>query len=585
MDYSDLVETYQQIEETTKRLEMTDYLVELFKKTPSELMDKLIYLTQGKVLPDFKCVEIGVGDKLTLRAIALATGYKETEAEKRLVELGDLGIVAEEMVGRKKQTALFSEKLSIEKVYSSFFKIASTTGIKSQDLKFKLIAELLHDSEPLEAKYIVRSLTSKIRLGIADMTILSALALAFATKEDQKQIEEVYNIYPDLGLLGKKLSLKGINGINEFKITVGIPIRHMLAERLNSIDEILEKLDGKCIFEYKYDGLRIQAHITKDKISLFSRHLEEITKQFPDIQDILRESLKTHSAILEGECVPINLETGELLPFQMVSRRRGRKYDIENAIEEFPIKFFLFDCLYLDHEDYSKRPLPERREKLASIINQTSRVELSKMIVTSDKSEAEKFFKNSLTAGCEGLIAKSISDDSYYQSGSRGWQWIKYKRDYKSELDDTLDLVIVGAFAGQGRRSGVYGALLMAVYNKNRDRFETVCKLGTGFSDEMLEKISGMVNEYKLDNKHPRINSDMKADFWVEPKFVFEVLGAEITFSPIHTCAFGELKSDVGLAIRFPRFTGRIRDDKAPEDATTSDEVISMYKNQLKKIR
>jgi DNA ligase-1 len=584
MYYSDLVETYQQIEDTTKRLEMIQYLVELFQQTPTHVIDKLIYLTQGKVLPDFKGVELGVADKLTLRALAIATGYNEAEAEKKLVTLGDLGLVAEELVANKKQTALFSEKLSIDKVYSSFFKIASVTGNKSQNLKFKLIAELLHDSEPLEAKYITRSLTGKIRLGIADMTILSALALAFASKEEQSIIEQVYNIYPDLGMLGKKLSTEGMDGIKDFKITVGIPIRHMLAERLNSIEEIIEKLGGECIFEYKYDGLRIQAHISEEGVSLFSRHLEEITDQFPDVQQMLRDTVKAKSAILEGECVPIDQETGELLPFQMVSRRRGRKYEIDSAIEDFPIKFFLFDCLLIDNEDFTKKPLPVRREQLSKIISTTSRVELSKMITTSSKTEAEKFFEESLSRGCEGLMGKAISEDSYYRSGSRGWHWIKYKREYKSELDDTLDLVIVGAYAGQGRRSGVYGALLMAVYNNLEDRFETICKLGTGFSDEMLEKVYVMVNDHKLDNKHPRIQSEMKADFWVEPKFVFEVRGAEITFSPIHTCAFNELKANAGLAVRFPRFTGRIRDDKAPEDATTSQEIMNMYKNQLKKI-
>jgi DNA ligase-1 len=584
MDYSELVEIYQQIEGTTKRLEMIEHLVNLFQKTPPDILDKLIYLTQGKVQPDFKGVELGVADKLTLRALSKATGFNEQQVEKKLFELGDLGLVAEYAVANKKQTALFSEKLSVNKVYESLYKIANTTGNKSQDLKFKYIAELLHDSEPLEAKYIVRSLTGKIRLGIADMTILSALAIAFATKDEQTKIEEVYNIYPDLGMLGQTLSSKGIGGIKDFKITVGIPIRHMLAERLDSIETILEKLGNKCIFEYKYDGLRIQAHIKENKVSLFSRHLEEITDQFPDVQELLNESLDVDEAIIEGECVPINLETGELLPFQMVSRRRGRKYELETAVEDFPIKLLLFDCLYVNGEDITKLPLIERRKRLEDMITPTSRLELSNMILTSDKSEAEKFFEKSLSAGCEGLMAKSIAEDSFYRSGSRGWQWIKYKREYKSELDDTVDLVIVGAFAGQGRRSGVYGALLMAVYNKTEDRFETICKLGTGFSDEMLVKISEMVNDYKLDKEHPRINSAMKPDFWVEPRFVFEVLGAEITFSPIHTCAFGELKSDAGLAIRFPRFTGRVREDKAPEDATTSDEIINMYKNQLKKI-
>jgi DNA ligase-1 len=585
MFYLELSEAYQLIESTTKRLEMTEYLVELFKKTPPELMDKIIYLTQGKILPDYKGIELGVADKLALRAIAFATGYQDKFAEQRMIETGDIGLVAEELVSKKKQKALFSEKLDINKVYQSFFKIANVTGNKSQDLKFKLIAELLHDSEPIEAKYLVRSLTGKIRLGIADMTILDALSIAFATKEDHDQIENVYNLYPDLGTLGKILSQEGLAGIDKFHITVGIPLRHMLAERLSTVEEIFEKLGGKCAFEYKYDGLRIQAHINPDKISLFSRHLEDITSQFPDVQTILRDALSVESAILEGECVPINLETGELLPFQMVSRRRGRKYEIESAIEEFPIKLLLFDCLYSEGEDFTNKPLLTRREKLSSIIKQNPRVELSNIIITSEKSEVDRFFEKSLNDGSEGLMAKSINDDSSYRAGSRGWQWIKYKREYKSEMTDTVDLVIVGAFAGHGRRAGVYGALLMAAYNKTEDTFETICKLGTGFTDEMLEQIQTKLNDYRLEQKHPRVNSEMKANFWIEPRFVLEVLGAEVTFSPIHTCAFGRLKSDAGMAIRFPRYTGRWRDDKSPEDATTSKEIIDLYKNQQKKIK
>lgn len=584
MDYSELAEVYLLIESTTKRLEMTQYLVDLFQRSPPEIIDKIIYLTQGKIQPDYMGVELGVADKLALRAIAFTTGFSESEAEQILIKIGDIGLLAEELVAKKKQTALFSEKLDINKVYSSFFKIANTVGNKSQDLKFKLIAELLHDSNPLEAKYLVRSITGKIRLGIADMTILDALSIAFASKEDHDTIEQIYNIHPDLGALGKTLSIEGLQGLEKYKITAGIPLRQMLAERLSSIEDIFEKLHGKCAFEYKYDGLRIQAHISKDKISLFSRHLEDITDQFPDVQNLLREAITVENAIVEGECVPVNLETGELLPFQMVSRRRGRKYEITSAMEEFPIKLFLFDCLYVDGNDLMQQPLLSRREQLSSIISPSSGIELSNILITDDVSKADNFFKKSLEDGCEGLMAKSIKDDSTYRAGARGWQWIKYKREYKSEMNDTVDLVIVGGFAGQGRRVGVYGALLMAAYNKSKERFETICKLGTGFSDEMLKNIQNRLDEYRLDQKHSRVYSEMKADFWIEPKFVLEVLGAEITYSPIHTCAFGELKTNAGLAIRFPRFTGRWRDDKAPEDATTINEIINLYKSQLKKI-
>jgi DNA ligase-1 len=356
----------------------------------------------------------------------------------------------------------------------------------------------------------------------------------------------------------------------------------MLAERLSSIPEILEKFNGKCAFEYKYDGLRIQAHIENENIELFSRRLECITTQFPDLIEALRESFQSRNAILEGECVPIDINTGEMLPFQTVSRRRGRKYELSSAVEDFPVLLFLFDCLYSDDVDFINQNYLKRREALGKVIKETDKIKISNSLITSRNTEAEKYFEKSIESGCEGLIAKSIAEDSFYRAGARGWQWIKYKRDYKSEMIDTADLVIVGAFAGHGRRAGVYGALLMAAYNPTTFKFETVCKLGTGFTDDDLQKIYELLQNSMENEKPKNVNSKMKADYWFMPNTVLEVLGAEITYSPIHTCAFGELKPDAGLAIRFPRFTGNWREDKGPEDTTTTSELIGMYKSQLK---
>jgi DNA ligase-1 len=584
MKFLEVSEIYEKIDVTSKRLEMTDHLVNLFKSTPTDIIDRVIYLTQGKLYPDFKGIELGVADKLAVKAIAFATGYTEDEVSDQLTKLGDLGLVAEEKVRTKKQRSLFSEPLDVNKVYESFEKIANATGNRSQDQKFKLIAELLHDSSPVEAKYIIKSLTGKLRLGIADMTIIDALSIAFATKDNRAEIEHAYNICSDLGALGKALSEKGFQGTQDFQVSVGIPIRAMLAERLSSIPEILEKLNGKCAFEYKYDGLRIQAHIEDDNIELYSRRLECITSQFPDVIEALKKSFQGNSAILEGECVPIDINTGELLPFQTVSRRRGRKYKLSSAIEKFPVIMFLFDCLYSDGIEYLNQNYLKRREVLGSIINETDKVKTSDSLITSIETEAENYFEKAIDSGCEGLIAKSIAEDSFYRAGARGWHWIKYKRDYKSEMIDTADLVIVGAFAGHGRRTGVYGALLMAAYNPDTLEYETVCKLGTGFSDDDLKMIFELLKSTFVVEKPDNVNSKMKADYWFTPRYIFEVLGAEITYSPIHTCAFGELKSDAGLAIRFPRFTGNWRQDKRPEDATTTHELIGMYKSQLKKL-
>ncbi|MEM2463287.1 MAG: ATP-dependent DNA ligase, partial [Candidatus Bathyarchaeia archaeon] len=288
-------------------------------------------------------------------------------------------------------------------------------------------------------------------------------------------------------------------------------------------------------------------------------------------------------AIVEAECVAIDPDTGEMRPFQELMHRR-RKYGIEKAMEEYPVSLFMFDALYVDGKDLTLEPYPVRRKTLESIIQEGERVKLAKSITTDNIKDLENFFLEAIENGCEGLMCKSTAQDSIYQAGARGWLWIKYKRDYKSEMTDTVDLVVVGAFHGRGKRAGTYGALLLAAYNPENDTFETVCKCGTGFTDEDLAKLPEMMKKYLVPHKHPRVNSLIEADVWFEPKVVIEVLGAEITLSPIHTCAMDIMRQGNGLAIRFPRFTGNYRLDKAAEDATTSKEIVEMYRKQLKKI-
>ena len=588
MEYRVIAETYERIEATTKRLEMTDYLVELFRRTPSDIIDKVIYLTQGKLYPDFVGIELGLAEKLAMRAITKATGIREKELEEMLKKYGDLGTVAQVAIKKKKQTTLFSfqeeKSLTVEKVYENFEKIARAEGAGSQDRKMQLLAELLNLSTPLEARYIVRTIEGKLRLGIADMTILDALSIAFGgTKELRSYVERAYNIHPDLGLIAKKLAKEGIEGVKGIKIELGIPIRAMLAERLPSLEEILKKMGGKAAFEYKYDGMRIQGHVG-EKVWLYSRRLENLTEQFPDVVSALKEAFQGCEGIFDGEAVPVDINTGELLPFQVVSHRRGRKYGIEKAIEDYPVVLFLFDVLYLDGEDLTIKSYPERREILEKVVEETDRVKFAHRIVSDDIEEIKEFFNKAIEDGCEGLVAKNIGEESIYRAGAREFLWIKYKRDYKVEMGDTDDLVVVGAFAGKGKRRGTYGALLMAAYNPYEDRFETVCKLGSGFTDEQLAYLPKKFEELLLDKKHPRVWSEMDADFWFVPKVVLEVIGAEITLSPTHTCARDVIEKGSGLAIRFPRFTGRWRDDKSPEEATTTKELVEMYKNQIKKI-
>ncbi|MEM2485548.1 MAG: ATP-dependent DNA ligase, partial [Candidatus Caldarchaeum sp.] len=275
--------------------------------------------------------------------------------------------------------------------------------------------------------------------------------------------------------------------------------------------------------------------------------------------------------------------TGEMLPFQELMHRK-RKKEIEKAVEEYPVALYFFDILYLDGEDLTTKTFLERRKTLEKIVEEDERIKLSKGLLADSPDEIEKIFAEAVENGCEGVIVKSVAEDSVYRAGARGWQWIKFKRDYRSEMIDTVDLVVVGAFHGKGRRKGRFGALLMAAYDPGRDVFQTACKVGSGFKDEDLERFTETLNKLKIPHKSARVDSLMQPDIWVEPRVVLEIIGAEVTLSPVHTCARDVLKEGYGLGIRFPRYTGRLRDDKKPEDATTSEEIVEMYKRQLKKI-
>ncbi len=584
MQYTVIADAYEKIEATTKRLEMTDLLVDLLKNTPKEIIDRVVYLTQGKLYPDFVGIEIGIAEKLAIKALARASGVKESQIEDTVKKTGDIGETAEKLMTKGKQKTFFQKSLTVERVYETLDKIAKASGSGAVESKMVQLAGLLADASPKEARYIMRTVTGNLRLGIADMTVLDALAIAYGGGRDARELtERAYNISSDLGRVARLMAEKGPQGIGEFEVAVFEPIRPMLAERLSSPEEILEKLGGKCIAEYKYDGERIQAHKKNGKVVLFSRRLENISEQYPDAVQLIKQYVCAEEAILEAECVAIDPDTSEMKPFQELMHRR-RKYGIKAAMEDYPISLFMFDALYLDGKDLTLTSHPSRRACLEKAIKTGSRVQIAKHIVTSNAKELEKFFLEAIEDGCEGLVCKSVAKDSVYQAGARGWLWIKYKRDYKSEMTDTVDLVVVGAYHGRGKRAGNYGALLLATYNANSDVFETVTKCGTGFTDEDLEKLLRMLKKHAIRHKHSRVQSMLEADVWFEPVVVLEILGAEITLSPIHTCALNSVRRGSGMAIRFPRFTGNYRVDKAAEDATTSDEIVKMYSKQLKKI-
>ncbi len=585
MKFRELAKILDALERTSSRLQMIAILKGLFLKTPPEVIDKVALIITGKLYPEFREKDLGIGEKLTMRAISEAYNVPLSVVESLYKKLGDLGRVAEELCKRRKRQAssfiidVIEEPLTVDEVRKTLDKIADISGEGAIEKKIRLLAGLLSRAEPNEAKHIVRLVLRRMRLGVAESTVLEALADAFLGAREYKELlERAYYVYPDIGYIAKVVATEGREGIMKIRPQLGIPIKMMLAHRAQDLKEIFLKVGRPAAFEYKYDGERAQIHVFKDgTVKIFSRHLEDITAQYPDIVEGIRKALEGHEAIVEGEIVAYDPDTDELRPFQELMRRK-RKYEIERVIEEIPVRIYLFDLIYLDGEPLLDTPYNKRRELLENTVKPNERVTFAERIVTDDVKEAENFFHKSIADGCEGIMAKKL--DSPYQAGVRGRLWIKYKRDYHYELSDTVDLVVVGAFMGRGRRAGTYGALLMAAYDKETDTFKTVCKLGSGFTDEDLQKLPKMLEPYKVDHKPARVESELVPDVRFLPAVVAEVAAAEITRSPIHTCYREKLGT--GLALRFPRFVRR-REDKGPEDATTCEELYQMFLSQRKK--
>lgn len=577
MKYSELVTFFEIIEKEQSRIIMTSHLVNLFQATPKIDIDKVVYLTEGRLYPPFVNIELGMAEKSALKALSMATGMLQSQVIDEYRKIGDIGILAENLLKKKVQTTLFSRKLEVTDVYSELDKIAKISGSGSADTKLRILSGLLSDADPKEAKYIMRIVTGKMRLGVADTTMIVALSQAFAHGQKEK-VEAMYNVTSDIGEVARELKKTGVAGIRT-SASIGRPIRMMLAQRLSSVEEIVSQM-GTVACEFKYDGMRLQIHKSGNNISIFTRNLEHITDQYPDVVKYALQNIKVKDAIVEGECVGID-PAGYMLPFQELMHRR-RKYEIENKVIEFPVHIYIFDILLVGNKDIMSKPLIERRNILKNSIMETDNFRLSHMLVSDNVLEIEKFFESSIENGCEGLMCKDLN--STYQAGSRGMSWVKLKRSYQSKMVEPIDVVVVGAFLGRGRRSETYGALLVAVYDQENDLFPTICKVGTGFTDEELNNLPEALNDSILERKSVRVESIMNADVWFEPKLVMEIIGDELTLSPSHPCAMGSVRENAGIAMRFPRFLHKWRPDKGPEDATTVAEIVDIYKSQLKKL-
>lgn len=583
MKFSLVADTLKIMESTTKRLELTQYLVDLFKITPPEIISSVVYLLQGKLRPDHEGIELGVAEKIAIKAISKSAGISVKKIESTYQQKGDLGQAAAKILEQKTQTTFLTEDITVERVYETLYKIAELKGTRSQDMKLKYISSLLNDANPIEAGFILKIITNSLRLGIADYTIMDSLAIAFTgSKENRALMEHAYNVSSDLGKVAKSVAENGIEAIKHFQVNVFSPIRPMLAERVKSPQEAHEKMGSEFAAEYKLDGERVQVHMKKEKVTLYSRSLENITSYYPDIVEKIRRALNTSEAILEAEAVAINFDSGEFLPFQELMHRR-RKYDIAKAVSEYPITINFFDLMFVDGKSFLDLPYNERRKTLEKIVREDEFTKIMPMTLVKSDTEVEDVLENAINAGCEGLMLKQL--DAPYRAGARGSNWLKLKREYQNELGDSLDLVVIGAFFGRGRRTGRYGALLLATYDDKTDTFPSICKVGTGFTDENLDQFYQILSDKITLKKNPRINSGLEADVWFEPEVVIEVVASEITLSPIHKTAMDKIRRGSGLALRFPKFTGKIRLEKTAENATIDDEIISLYNGQKRAIQ
>jgi DNA ligase-1 len=462
------------------------------------------------------------------------------------------------------------KSLEITDLYSELMKIAKTEGAGSHDIKLGILRGLMGTLSPLENKYLLRIITSTLRVGVSTQTILDGLALGFTgLKENRDIIERAFNLHPDLGDVTIILAEKGIDEVKKIKISYGTPIRMMLASRV-PYPEIISKLGSPFTAEYKLDGERLQIHKQNGNILIFSRRLLDISEQYPDVCETIIQNTKAKSIIMEGEVVAMDPFYEKMLPFQVLSKRR-RVHDIEDVAKEVPVSVFLFDLLMCENESYIDKPLPERREKLEEVIVEKDNLRLVKSVSINSTDELLDFFNMARKEGTEGIMAKSVKEGSIYQAGNRGFLWLKLKGLEGGKLKDSVDVALIGAFYGRGRRKGVYGTYIGAVYNPENDSFEAFTRVASGLTDDIMEMMMKDMKQYEINAKPKHIQCEDTPDVWFKPEIVIEIIGDEITVS--------EKFPSLGFSMRFPVFQ-RLRPEKGPKDITTVKEIKQLYETQ-----
>lgn len=574
MTFKELSEFFEKLESTSSRITLIEILSELFSKLEAKEVPIVSYLTQGRVAPFYEPIELGMAEKNVAASLARAYGIEKEEILKEYGSVGDLGKVGQRLSEKLK---IRSKNLSIEEVFETLKKIAGFSGDGTVEKKISTLSELLSKVSDIEAKHLVRIPLGTGRLGIGDPTILDAFAQTkLGDRSKRKALEGAYNRVSDLGLIGEVLWKSGLSAVEKLEVTVGRPIRSQLAERLPNPEAILQKFGGSAHVQFKYDGFRVQIHKNGDHVRLFSRNLEEMTEMFPDIVEGVLKQVKEKSVILDSEALAYNPESEEYLPFQETTKRR-RKHGIAEAAKSLPLRAMVFDVMYRDGKSLMDRPVTERIRNLKEIIHGEEVLIPQPGEITDKAERVQELFDQALTQGLEGLIVKR--PDSLYEAGARNFNWVKQKRNSSGELKDTVDCVILGYIYGRGKRAEFgAGALLVGVYDKDRDEFVTVSKIGTGLTDDEWREIHKRADKIKVDHKPARVNAILQPSVWIEPEIVIEVLADEITRSPIHTA--GKEENEPGYALRFPRLVKFREADKKAEDATTVKELVEMYKLQ-----
>ncbi|EDO18564.1 hypothetical protein Kpol_2001p71 [Vanderwaltozyma polyspora DSM 70294] len=603
--YADLCEVFQEVESTSSRLSIikicSDFLIKVMKQDPQNLVP-ITYLFINKLGPDYEPgLELGLGEGLLMKTISESCGKSMQQLKNQYREIGDLGQIAQD--ARNVQPTMFKPKpLTVGEVFQNLKDIAQSQGKDSQQRKMRLIKRMLTACKGVEAKFLIRSLESKLRIGLAEKTVLISLSKAlllneYETSKDpsmelietaEEKIRDAFCQVPNYEIIIQSCLNDGIMELdNNCKLRPGIPLKPMLAKPTKAINEVLDAFQGEeFTCEYKYDGERGQVHLLSNgEMRIYSRNGENMTERYPElhIEDFLvkdeSNTDKEVSLILDCEVVAWDNEQNKILPFQVLSTRKRKGVELKDV--KVRVCLFAFDILYYNGEGLITKTLRERRKILHEVTKCVpGEFQYATSLITAELDEIQKFLDQAIKDSCEGLMVKILDgEESRYEPSKRSRNWLKLKKDYLAGVGDSLDLCVMGAYYGKGKRTGTYGGFLLGCYNQDSGEYETCCKIGTGFSDEMLTKLYELFREEEIEVPKSFYNFDSSAepDIWFEPKVLFEVLTADLSLSPIYKA--GSATYDKGISLRFPRFL-RIRDDKSVEDATSSDQIIEMYENQ-----